>query len=83
MWLLLTSKTGIMKVVFHRRSSFTEGPESKQAEAEVVQSSSLVEVEVEVGVEVGDDVGVWIKMQFSFLTFPGGWLGWGGWRSQI
>ena len=42
-------------------------------------SSSLVEVEVEVGVEVG----VWVKMQFSFLTFSGGWLGWGGWRSQI
>ena len=60
-------------------------------------SSSLVEVEaeveVEVGVEVwvgvevevGNEAGVWVKMQFSFLTFSGGWLGrwvvgvgWGG-----
>ena len=38
----------------------------KQAEAEVGPSSSLIEVEVE--------VGVWVKMQFSFLTFLGGWL---------
>ena len=67
----------------------------EQAEAEVVPSSSLVEVEVEVGVEVwvGVEVGVWVevgvgvgvevgawawvKMQFSFLIFSGGWLG--GW----
>ena len=50
-------------------------------------SSSLVEIEDEVGVkdgaevvfevEVGVEVGVWVKMQFSFLTFSGGWLGWG------
>ena len=31
----------------------------KQAEAEVVPSSSLVEVEVDVGIEVGVEVGVW------------------------
>ena len=30
----------------------------KQVEAEVVPSSSLVQVEVEVGVEVEDEVGV-------------------------
>ena len=30
----------------------------KQAEAEVVPSSSFVEIEVEVGVEVGNEVGV-------------------------
>ena len=35
-------------------------------------SSSLV------GVEVGVEVGVRVKMQFGFLTFSGGWLGWGG-----
>ena len=58
---------------------------NKQAEAEVVPSLSLVEVEVGVevgvwveikaGVKVG--VGAWVKMQFSFLTFSvrlvGGW----------
>ena len=59
----------------------------RQAEAEVVPSSSLVKVEFEVGVEVevavGVEVGVWVKIQFSFLTFSGGWLGWGGCRSQI
>ena len=70
----------------------------KQAEAEVVPSSSLVEIEVkaevevgvdvwvgvkvEVGIEVGVEVEVWVKMQFSFLTFFWGG-GWGGWRSQI
>ena len=42
----------------------------EQAEAEVVPSSSLVESEVKVGVEVG----VWVKMQFSFLTFSVGWV---------
>ena len=55
----------------------------EQAEAEVVPSSSLVELEVEVrvGVGVGVEVGVraWVKMQFNFLTFlvrwVGGWLG--------
>ena len=49
------------------------GPEmySKQAETEVVPSSSLVEVEVEV--EVG--VGAWVEMQFSFLTFSVRWVG--------
>ena len=57
----------------------------QQAEAEVVPSSSLVEVEVEVGVkvEVGVgveiEVGVWAKMQFSFLTFSVRWVGGGGW----
>ena len=44
----------------------------KQADAKVVPSSSFVEVEVGVGVEV--EVGVGVKMQFSFLTFSGGWL---------
>ena len=50
----------------------------KQAEAEVVPSSSLVEVEVGVEVRVAVEVEVWVKMQSSFLTFLGGWLGWGG-----
>ena len=55
----------------------------KQAEAEVVPGSSLVEVEVgvevgvgveiKVGVKVG--VGAWVKMQFSFLTFSVRWVG--------
>ena len=53
----------------------------KKAEAEVVPSSSLVELEVEVGVEVGVGVGfevgvgAWVKMQFSFLTFSVRWVG--------
>ena len=49
----------------------------KQAEAEVVPSSSLVELEVEVWVGVGVVVGVgaWVKMQFSFLTFSVRWVG--------
>ena len=53
----------------------------KQAEAEVVPSSSLVELEVEVWVGVGVVVGVgaWVKMQFSFLTFSVRWVG--GWRN--
>ena len=34
----------------------------KQAEAEVVPSSSLVEVEVEVGFEVGAEVGVEVRV---------------------
>ena len=68
------------------------GPEmySKQAEAEVVPSSSLAEVEfeVEVGVEVdvGVDVGVEVEvgvgaggvMVGAGLTFSVGWVG--GWR---
>ena len=37
------------------------GQKLEQAEAEVVPSSSLVEVEVEVGVEVG--VGVEVKVE--------------------
>ena len=36
-------------------------------------SSSLVEVAVEF------EVGVWVKMQFSSLTFLGGWVGGVGW----
>ena len=35
----------------------------KQAEAEVVPSLSLVEVEVEVGVKVGVEVGVEVKVE--------------------
>ena len=46
-------------------------------------SSSLDKVEVEVGVEVG----VWVKMQFSFLTFSGGlvggWMGGGGGVGEV
>ena len=40
---------------------------TKQVEAEVVPSSSLVEVEVEVEVGVGVEVeiGVWVSMQFD------------------
>ena len=44
---------------------------SKQAEAEVVQSSSLVEVEVEAGVEVEVEIGVEVE-----ATFTGGWVVW-------
>ena len=43
----------------------------RQAEAEVVPSSSLVKLEVEVWVEVG--VVAWVNMQFSFLTFSVRW----------
>ena len=32
-------------------------------------------MEVWVEVEVGVEVGVWVKMQFSFLTFLGEWGG--------
>ena len=50
----------------------------KQAEAEVVPSSSLVDLEVEIWVEVGVgvEVGVWawVKMQLSFLTFSVRWV---------
>ena len=49
----------------------------KQAEAEVVPSSSLAELELELGVGVEVGVGAWVKMQLSFLTFSvrlvGGW----------
>ena len=43
----------------------------KQAEAKVVPSSSLVEVEVgvEVGVGVEVEVGVGVKIHFSFPNF--------------
>ena len=60
--------------LFHERG--------KQAEAEVVPSSSLIEVEVEVWVKV--EVGVCnldvLQMQFSnrdgaFTTYMGGWVG--------
>ena len=37
----------------------------KQAEAEVVPSSSLVEVEVEVGVEVGIEVRFEVEVEFE------------------
>ena len=40
------------------------GKKEKQAEAEVVPSSSLVEVEVEVGVEVGVEVEVEVMLGF-------------------
>ena len=61
----------------------------EQAEAEVVPSSSLVEVEVWVEVGVEFEVGFWVKMQFSFLTFSvrwvGGWVGGGEekWRLKL
>ena len=55
-----------------------ESENNQQAEAEVVPSSSLVELEVQVGVWVGFEVGVeaWVKMQCSFLTFFGQVGGW-------
>ena len=60
---------------------------SKQAENEVVPSSSLVEVEVEVGVEVkvGVDVEVEVDATLSFRHCLDGvqilfrWLGGWGW----
>ena len=45
----------------------------EQAEAEVVPSSSLVELEVEV--KVGVWVGAWVKMQFRVLTVAVRWVG--------
>ena len=58
--------------------SWGQNLNGKQAEAEVMPSSSLVEIEIEVEVglevEVGVGVEVAIKMQFSFLTFLGGWV---------
>ena len=51
---------------------------NEQAEAEVVPSSSLVEVEVWVEVEVGVEVGVGGVRVWLGLTFPVGW-GWVGW----
>ena len=56
----------------------------EQAEAEVVPSSSLVEIEVEVGieVEVRVEVEVWVwvggVMDGFRLTFSVGWVG--GWE---
>ena len=50
---------------------------NKQAGAEVVPSSSLVEVEVEVGVEVRVEVEV--ELQTTFSKWVGGWVG--GWRN--
>ena len=47
---------------------------NKQAEAEVVPSSSLVELELKLGVGVEVGVGAWVKMQFSFLTFSVRWV---------
>ena len=49
----------------------------KQAEAEVVPSSSLIEVvvEVEVGVDVGVEVEVGVELE---ATFTGGWVKWCG-----
>ena len=55
-------------------------PSSSLVEVEV-EVEVGVEVEVEVGVEVGVGVwvgvwveaGAWVRMQFSFLTFSGGW----------
>ena len=47
----------------------------KQAEAEVVPSSSLVkvEVEIEVGVEVGIEVEGEVDFETTFLVGVGGW----------
>ena len=45
-------------------------------------SSTLVELELEVWVEV--EVGAWVKMQFSFLTFSVRWVGgWVGGEMEI
>ena len=60
---------------------------NKQAEAEVVPSSSLVEVEVEVGVEVKVGVDVEVDATLSFRHCLDGvqilfrWVGGGGWRN--
>jgi len=55
----------------------------KQAEAEVVPSSSLVEVEVWVEVEVGVEVGVGVEVRVEvILLFQVGGVGWSGWRSR-
>ena len=63
---------------------------TKQAEAEVVPSSSLVEMEVEVQVEVGFEVevevGVGVEVEFGVeveveATFTGGWVG--GWCGKV
>ena len=56
----------------------------KQAEAEVVPSSSLVEVEVEVEVGVEVEVDATLSFRHSLYGFQilfrwGGWLG--GWRN--
>ena len=45
-----------------------------QAEAEVLPSSSLVEVEVEVGIEVGFEVGVEAEVEVEVrLRLPPSW----------
>ena len=65
--------------------SWGQNLNGKQAEAEVMPSSSLVEIEIEieieieVEVEVGVDVGVevWVEVEATFTTFTGGWVvGW-------
>ena len=64
--------------------SWGQNLNGKQAEAEVMPSSSLVEieieieVEVEVGVEVEAEVGVevGVKVDATFTTFTGGWVVW-------
>ena len=49
-----------------------------QAEAEVVPSSSLVEVEVEVRVEMRMRLGLRLRYGLSYFFE---WLGWSGWIS--
>ena len=59
----------------------------KQAEAEVVPSSSLVEVEVKAGVDVEVEVDATLSFRHSLdgvqiLFRGGGWVAvWGGWRN--
>ena len=60
----------------------------EQAEAEVVPSSSLVEVEIEVGVEVelGVEVGlgeVKVGHTFSIVSYFFGWVGGVWWGSSV
>ena len=66
--LLILSKPQLSSIQPKLKVSFKR----KQAEAEIVPSSSLVEVEVDVG------VGVWGVRVGVGLTFSVGWVG--GWR---
>ena len=67
----------------HSQIAYTVRNFRKQAEAEVVPSSSLVEVEVEVEVEVGVEVEVWVEVEVGCEVeverkyVPP--VGWGGW----
>ena len=69
----------------HSQIAYTVRNFRKQAEAEVVPSSSLVEVEVEVEVEVGVEVEVWVEVEVGCEVEVGVEqkyvppVGWGGW----